>query len=71
MVDDVFTLAGIAIGAAAVVGLLLALRGVIWWYWGISRAVRALESIDASLRALPAVQAYRARLARERGRRAA
>jgi hypothetical protein len=56
---------------AVVVGLVLLLRRVIWWYWGIDRALAHLKSIDTSLQQLPAVQAYRARLARERGRRAA
>jgi hypothetical protein len=26
-----------------------------WWYWGLDRAIDALEDIAASLRALPAV----------------
>jgi hypothetical protein len=56
---------------AVVVGLVLLLRRFIWWYWGIDRALAHLKSIDTSLQQLPAVQAYRARLARERGRRAA
>jgi hypothetical protein len=56
---------------AVAVGLVLLLRRVIWWYWGIDRALAHLRSIDTSLQQLPAVQAYRARLARERGRRAA
>jgi hypothetical protein len=36
--------------------LLLILRPVIWWYFGIRRALRALEAIDASLKCLPAVR---------------
>jgi hypothetical protein len=62
---------GWMVAALAVVGLVLLLRRVIWWYWGIDRALAHLKSIDTSLQQLPAVQAYRARLARERGRRAA
>jgi len=31
-------------------------RPLVWWYFGINRAVRALENIDASLRELPAVK---------------
>jgi hypothetical protein len=38
------------------VAVLLAARPLIWWYFGIGRAVRALENIDASLRVLPAVR---------------
>jgi hypothetical protein len=33
-------------------------REVIWWYFGITRIVRALENIDASLRQLPTVKQY-------------
>jgi hypothetical protein len=36
--------------------LVLALRGFLWWYWGIGRAIAALESIASSLEALPAVR---------------
>ena len=33
-------------------------REVIWWYFGIDRAIAALESMDASLKQLPAVRRY-------------
>ncbi len=36
--------------------LVLLVRGFIWWYWGIGRAIAALESIASSLEALPAVR---------------
>jgi hypothetical protein len=36
--------------------LLLLLRPLILWYFKINRAVKALESIDQSLKYLPAVQ---------------
>ena len=36
--------------------ILLVLRPIVWWYFGIGRAVAALESIDASLKCLPAVR---------------
>ena len=36
--------------------ILWALRPLVWWYFGINRAVRALENIDASLRVLPAIK---------------
>ncbi len=36
--------------------ILWAVRPLVWWYFGINRAVRALENIDASLRELPAVK---------------
>jgi hypothetical protein len=55
----------ILIIVVAVLGLFLLVRAFWWWYWGIDRIVEALESIDASLKQLPAVQqADRARLGR-------
>jgi hypothetical protein len=47
------------------VALSLIVRPLIWWYFGINRAIRRLEDIDASLRCLPAVREarYRARRA--------
>lgn len=38
------------------IGVMLAVRPLVWWYFGINRAVRALENIDASLRVLPIVK---------------
>ncbi len=38
--------------------ILWALRPLVWWYFGINRAVRALENIDVSLRTLPTVRDY-------------
>lgn len=40
------------------IGVMLAVRPLVWWYFGINRAVRALENIDASLRTLPTVRDY-------------
>lgn len=40
------------------VGVLLAVRPLVWWYFGIGRAVRALENIDVSLRTLPSVKSF-------------
>ena len=47
------------------IGVLVALlclvflgREFVWWYFGITRIVRALENIDASLRQLPTVKEY-------------
>lgn len=41
--------------------VLLLLRPLVLWYLGISRAVKALESIDESLSYLPAVHQTRIR----------
>ena len=40
------------------IGVLLAVRPLVWWYFGIGRAVRALEAIDESIRVLPAVRRH-------------
>ncbi len=45
-----------AVAAAVLVVLLL--RPVILWYFGISRIIKHLASIDVSLRQLPAVRDY-------------
>ena len=45
----------IVLGIVAVVFLLVG-RQLVWWYWGIGRAIHALESIASSLQALPAVR---------------
>ena len=47
------------------IGIMLALRPLVWWYFGINRAVRALENIDASLRTFPTVRQFDASLARK------
>lgn len=51
--------------ALEIIGLqilvLLLLRPLVLWYLGISRAVKALESIDESLSYLPAVRVERTR----------
>jgi len=53
----------ILIVVVVVLVFFLLVRAFWWWYWGIDRIVEALESIDASLKQLPAVQhADRARL---------
>jgi hypothetical protein len=49
-----------------IVGQLVAMllfRWIIWWYFGIDRAIAALESIDASLKCLPAVKSDASRRA--------
>lgn len=48
--------------------LLLVLRPMILWYFKFSRMTKALESIDESLKQLPAVQAYRAKMSQPRRR---
>jgi len=56
---------GTLILVVAITGLFLVGRAFWWWYCGIDRIVEALESIDASLKQLPAVrQADRAGLRR-------
>lgn len=45
-----------ALLAAALI--VLALRPLILWYFGISRIIRHLAAIDVSLRCLPAVKEY-------------
>ena len=55
----------ILIVVVTLIGVFLLIRAFWWWYWGIDRFVELLESIDASLKQLPAVQqADRARLRR-------
>lgn len=49
---------------ATEVVILLILRPLVWWYFGITRAMRALESIDSSLKCLPAVRTEHARIRR-------
>ncbi len=46
----------LAIALLAEVTIMLVLRPIVWWYFGIGRAIAALESIDASLKCLPAVR---------------
>ena len=41
---------------------LLLLRPLLMWYLKINRALRLLQSIDQSLKVLPAVREYHARL---------
>ena len=53
----------IVIIVVCVLVLFLLVRAFWWWYFGIDRIIEALESMDASLKQLPAVQrADRARL---------
>jgi uncharacterized membrane protein len=40
---------------AVIIGIFFLIRRFWWWYFGIDRAIAALEAIDASLRQLPAV----------------
>jgi len=56
---------GIALGILA---WLILLRSVILWYFKISRAVKALESIAESLEQLPAAKEHRDRLNQPRKR---
>jgi|GEM_PF-3619977 hypothetical protein len=54
------TLIQVAIGAVVVLLLTLELgREVVLWYWRVNDIVRLLESIDASLKCLPAVEQRR------------
>jgi len=45
--------------------ILLALRPVILWYCKLNRIAKTLESIDLSLKQLPAVQAYRGTISQQ------
>jgi hypothetical protein len=58
MFDSVASLVTLALVLILLIGLFLAGRKIVWWYFGIDRALRALESIDASLRQLPAVREF-------------
>lgn len=49
-------LLGIILGQIAI---LLVLRPLVLWYFKLNRIATTLESIDLSLKQLPAVQAYR------------
>ena len=53
------TAPGVVLGWVSILALLfLAVRRVWWWYWGIDRAISALEDIAESLRTLPSVRSY-------------
>ena len=56
---------GIALGMLA---WLILLRPLVLWYFKISRAVKALESIAESLEQLPAAKEHRNRLNQPRRR---
>lgn len=59
----------LAIGIlAGQITLLLVMRPILLWYLKINRAVKALESIDQSLKCLPAVRiaTYKAGKSRSR-----
>ncbi len=58
----------IVVGALILV--FLAARRFMWWYWGIDRMVKALESIDESLKVLPAVRTHYSQKANQRQRAA-
>lgn len=49
----------VVIALCVVVAIFMAVRAFWWWYFGISRMVRALESIDESMKCLPAVREAR------------
>jgi hypothetical protein len=53
----------LAIGILVSAAILLVMRRIVWWYLGIDRAIAALESIDASLKCLPAVKSDASRRA--------
>jgi hypothetical protein len=38
--------------------LVLVGRAIVWWYFGIDRALKLLASIDESLKQLPAVRQH-------------
>jgi hypothetical protein len=48
----------VIVAAVLVIGFFLVVRRFWWWYFGIDRAVRALEDIAESLRTLPSVRSY-------------
>jgi hypothetical protein len=50
--------------------ILLAIRPLILWYFQLGRMAKTLESIDLSLKQLPAVQAYHTKIS-QAGRRVA
>ncbi len=47
---------------AVLIALFFGIRRFWWWYFGVDRAIAAFESIDESLRCLPAVAAVRDRV---------
>lgn len=47
------------VGLAVLIGLFLLLREFWCWYWKLNRVVELLESIDQSLKQLPAVSRNR------------
>lgn len=51
----VFGFAGV-FAVVAAVGLFLLMRSLVLWYWKIDEMVTLLQSIDQSLKALPAVR---------------
>jgi hypothetical protein len=63
---------GYVISAAVIlalwVGLMLLLRRIVWWYWGIDKMIDTLRSIDESLRQMPAVRDYDAQGQRQNNR---
>lgn len=48
------------VGLAIIIALFLTLREFWCWYWKINKALELLESIDRSLKQLPAVSRARA-----------
>ena len=59
-----FPMFSVLIPVAILIGLFMAGRWVVLWYWKINRIVEHLASIDESLRQLPAVRDYDRQLAR-------
>ena len=49
---------------------LVGMRELLWWWFGIRRAIEALESIAESLEQLPAAREHRDRLNQPRRRSA-
>jgi len=52
------------------VGLMLLLRRLVWWYWGIDKMLETMRSIDESLRRMPAVRSYDSQGQRQHNRAA-
>jgi hypothetical protein len=64
---DLMLIGNILFFLAVTFTMLLVMRRAVLWYWKINRAIALLESIDESLKCLPAVRktraaAYRAKL---------
>jgi hypothetical protein len=64
-----YAISGVVI-LATWVGLMLLLRRLVWWYWGIDKMLETMRSIDESLRRMPAVRSYDSQGQRQHNRAA-